>query len=209
MARFLLCLCVLWLMVKEEKAITVRLVGTNVSHVGQVEIQYNGAWGAVCGYSGSGWDIQDAHVICRMLGYKAAERPIGYIEGETTTRKLMDGVRCTDPPAVQVRLAAGRSPNSGRVEVRYHGAWGTVCDDGWDTNDAEVVCRMLGYTGVQDYGTSDFNSKKGIIWLRYLGCTGTEMSIANCSQNVLAVGCRHHEDVGVTCKMGELCRKLD
>ncbi|KAK3704223.1 hypothetical protein QZH41_007843 [Actinostola sp. cb2023] len=143
----------------EEKAITVRLVGTNVSHVGQLEIQYNGTWGAVCGYSSYYWDIRDAQVICRMLGYKAAERPIWYIEGETTTRKLMDEVD-GDPPPVQVRLAGGRSPNSGRVEVRYHGAWGTVCKYGWDTNDAEVVCRMLGYTGVQQSKTTDFNSVK-------------------------------------------------
>ncbi|KAK3704224.1 hypothetical protein QZH41_007844 [Actinostola sp. cb2023] len=76
----------------EEKAITVRLVGTNVSHVGQVEIQYNGTWGAVCLYN---WDIEDAHVICRMLGYKTSERPIWYIEGETTTKKLMDRMGCS------------------------------------------------------------------------------------------------------------------
>ncbi|KAK3704237.1 hypothetical protein QZH41_020491, partial [Actinostola sp. cb2023] len=223
--------------VLEEKAIAIRLVGTNVSHVGQVEIQYNGAWGAVCCYYfGSGWDIRDAHVICRMLGYKAAERPIWYIEGKTTTRILMDHVGCSgketsiaecthkgwwsagcsyqelagvvcqvdeDPPPVQVRLAGGRSPNSGRVEVRYHGAWGTVCRYGWDTNDSEVVSRMLGYLGLNKYKTTNFSPAKGIIWLRNLGCTGTEMSIANCSHYGWgkAIYCVHSSDVGFTCAM--------
>jgi len=82
-----ICLILHQCLFSEEKSITVRLVGTNVSHVGQVEIQYNWTWGAVChGW----WDIRDSHVICRMLGYTAAEGPIVYIEGETTTRILMD-----------------------------------------------------------------------------------------------------------------------
>ena len=44
-----------------------------------------------------------------------------------------------------VRISNGRSQNEGRVEVCLSGRWGTVCDDGWSSNDARVVCRQLGY----------------------------------------------------------------
>ena len=45
-----------------------------------------------------------------------------------------------------IRLVGGGVPNEGRVEICMSNVWGTVCDDGWDSTDATVVCRQLGYS---------------------------------------------------------------
>ena len=42
---------------------------------------------------------------------------------------------------------AGPDVSEGRLEVCYRNQWGTVCDRGFDTNDARSACRQAGYSG--------------------------------------------------------------
>lgn len=41
----------------------------------------------------------------------------------------------------------GELLNEGRVELRVHGLWGTICDKNFGPNDAAVICRMMSYLG--------------------------------------------------------------
>ena len=45
----------------------------------------------------------------------------------------------------EIRLVGGSLANEGRVEICVNYQWGTVCHDWWESNDATVVCRQLGY----------------------------------------------------------------
>lgn len=44
-----------------------------------------------------------------------------------------------------MRLVGGSSASEGRVEVCINETYGTICDNGWTTNDANVICGQLGY----------------------------------------------------------------
>lgn len=44
-----------------------------------------------------------------------------------------------------LRLADGTTEYEGRVEVCVGEQWGNVCLDQWDSREAMVACRQLGY----------------------------------------------------------------
>ncbi|XP_053302226.1 T-cell differentiation antigen CD6 isoform X1 [Pleuronectes platessa] len=100
-----------------------------------------------------------------------------------------------------VWLAAGPDRCAGRVELWRDGRQGTVCDDGWDLRDADVVCAQLGCgyaVGVTGQGGS-FPPGTGPVLRDELNCSGREENLWSCQASQEEPDCGHKEDAGVTC----------
>ena len=99
-------------------------------------------------------------------------------------------------------MVDGSTSNEGRVEVYFNNEWGTVCDDSWDDNDAEVVCRQLGLPteSARAYPRAHFGEGTGNILLDDVHCTGAENSLGECEHSGWGIeNCGHYEDAGVVC----------
>lgn len=72
----------------------VRLTGGANELEGRVEIYFKGIWGSVCD---DGWDINDGHVVCRMLGHVRAIRVscCSKYGPSASGRIFLDDVSCT------------------------------------------------------------------------------------------------------------------
>jgi hypothetical protein len=101
----------------------------------------------------------------------------------------------------QLRLVGGSAPNEGRVEVFHAGQWGTVCDDFWGQEDADVVCRQLGFGPALSFPCcAAFGQGSDPIWMDNVTCNGTESRLVDCPFNGFGINdCSHFEDASVTC----------
>ncbi|XP_078684952.1 uncharacterized protein LOC144918264 [Branchiostoma floridae x Branchiostoma belcheri] len=215
-----------------EGKLAVRLAGGDLPWEGRVEFRPGdkSEWRAVCN---NGWTETEAGTVCKQLGYTGsvstgrtsthssrtwlervscsgtktniASCALDWNSGSfgCPSYKMNVQVVCTGD--VSIRLAGGQRLSEGRVEVRAGlGDWGTVCDDGFDDRDAEVVCRQLKYgLGVATQG-SEYPGGTGNIYLNNLNCDGSESSVADCG--ITKWGghdCTHKEDAAVKCIGGD------
>ncbi|KAM6255144.1 scavenger receptor cysteine-rich type 1 protein M130-like [Spheniscus humboldti] len=173
-------------------------------------MKHSGEWGSVCSYDFD-WDARWATVVCRQLGCGPVAKASPYAPfGQGTGRiwlqplfcrgneaVLQDcphfgwgqhfcgherdvGVTCAE--AVELRLVAGGGPCAGRVEVKLRGRWGSVADDSWDLEDAEVVCQQLGCgSAAGAYAASThFGKGDGPVSLALVNCHGDEAAFWDC-----------------------------
>ena len=89
------------------------------------------------------------------------------------------------------------------MEVYHNGEWGTVCDNGWDLNNAQVVCSELGLgPAIAARHNTSYIQDDSQIWLDNLKCDGTEWTIRMCSHTGWGVkNCSHSEGAGVQCSV--------
>ena len=90
---------------------------------GRVEVYYDGVWGTVCDDS---WDINDAHVVCRQLGFSSAfSAPQRAKYGQGSEPTWLDNVQCQGGEASLLDCT--------------HAGWGI--ENCSHSEDASVVCN--------------------------------------------------------------------
>ena len=113
----------------------------------------------------------------------------------------------------------GSSAYKGYVEgLGSNGQWAGICDDEFDINDANVICKMLGFpyattalASSTDFGISPAYDLYGPapsgnnFVVSGLKCTGNELSVFDCLHSgEWNEKCWANEIAGVQCKPSKL-----
>ncbi|CAJ0966263.1 unnamed protein product, partial [Ranitomeya imitator] len=210
--------------------LSIRLVNGNGQCNGRVEILYNGAWGTVCDdyWDINAAQVVCRQLNCGQALAFNGSAAFGQGQGVIVLDDVQctgneqhvwdclhqpftvhncghnedAGVVCSGSGSdLSIRLVNGNGQCNGRVEILYNGAWGTVCDDYWDINAAQVVCRQLNCGQALAFnGSAAFGQGQGVIVLDDVQCTGNEQHVWDCLHQPFTVhNCGHNEDAGVVC----------
>lgn len=150
-----------------------------------------------------GWATNDcdsseaAGVVCRHSGANKtaskSSRKSGITQKLPPKRPLHQHKHAHAGRRAEFRLAGGRQPSEGRVEVRFraNGVWGTVCANGWSLLEANVLCRSLGLGYANEALQTDFFNGGGTdggesdskMLLSGIECYGNETSLHACAHH--------------------------
>ncbi|WAQ95344.1 NETR-like protein [Mya arenaria] len=176
-----------------------RLSGGN-AHRGRVELQKGGGWNSLCN---NNFGIAEAKVVCAMLGFSARAWNRANKLSRHGAVKLNSFINLIQLVKTPIRLVNGTGPQSGRVELKYRGHWGTICDDNFDNNEAKVICNMLGFSekNAKAHIGAFYGEGQGDIIVDELRCNGGEEDISECKSSdwLSQTNCNHNEDAAVEC----------
>ncbi|XP_059197258.1 scavenger receptor cysteine-rich type 1 protein M130-like [Centropristis striata] len=178
----------------------VRLVGGDSRCAGTLEVK-QGEWRPV-GDNNPDWTLKIAAAVCKVLDCGSALsvgqreesslRSVWRIDSgcflpESALREcvtpssapLILNLTCSD----SVRLVDGKSLCSGRLEVKFdqsNQSWSSVCEDDFDQQDAEVVCRQLGCGAPSVLQGALFGEEKAPKWTKEFQCGEDESALLDC-----------------------------
>lgn len=83
--------------------------------------------------------------------------------------------------------------------MKSNESWSSVCGDGFDQQDAEVVCRELGCAAPSTFHMGLYG-EKAPVWMEEFQCDGNESALLDCSRSASAAkACSADKAVGLTC----------
>ncbi|TDH17404.1 hypothetical protein EPR50_G00009120 [Perca flavescens] len=197
----------------------VRLVRGDSHCAGSLELKHHREWKPLT--NKFGWTLKTAAVICRELGCGSTlivkeafivDAPVwgissdcvqsGYALRDCATASSsmnMLYLTCSD----SVRLVNGTSLCSGKLEVKTNQStqkWSSVCEEDFDQQDAEVVCRELGCGAPSVLQGALYGEVEAPIRAKEFQCGGNESALLDCrSSGSDRNNCSSGKAVGLTC----------
>uniref|UniRef100_A0A3B3D9R3 SRCR domain-containing protein n=1 Tax=Oryzias melastigma TaxID=30732 RepID=A0A3B3D9R3_ORYME len=199
----------------------VMLVGGASRCSGELHLKHHQEWRPVQLHHR--WSPESFQVVCHRLNcgsfvsesYKRdrGKKPVWWIETDCmknmslwrecvevddSSSSAQINITCSE----SIRLVNGDNRCSGRLEVKSNNSWSIVCEDDFDQQDAEVVCRELGCGAPSVLQGAVYGETEAPEWSREFLCEGHESALLHCkSSSSSQKFCSSGKAVELTCSV--------